>query len=184
MCNRPQGGGNQGGNQGGTQGGAQGDRSGGANTAMSGGRGGRGGGGARGGGRRGGGGGGGNFGGNLGQRNQGLGVRGQGIASRGIVFIKTGEDTTVTPHKAKFEARYVELGSQNYDFAEVTFGLQENDVVALMAAARIALQRQQSMDRAKANTSLIPGAGNQGRGPGMGGPGGPGGGGGRGGRGN
>jgi hypothetical protein len=137
-----------------------------------GGRGGMGAGGARGG--RGGGGrtggGGAAFAGNLGQRNQGMGVRGQGVASRGIVFVKTGEDTTVKPTKVTFEARYVELGSQNYDFAEVTFGLNEGDEVALMAAARIALQRQQAIDRQKANSSLIPGQGSQGRGmPGAGG---------------
>jgi HlyD family secretion protein len=128
-----------------------------------GGRGGRGGGG----GRRGGGGG---FAGNLGQRNNGLGVRGQGIASKGIVFVKIGEDTTVKPIKALFEARYVELGSQNYDFAEVTFGLNEGEEVALMAAAKIALQRQQSANRMKANSSVIPGVGSPGRGPGGGGP--------------
>ncbi len=140
-----------------------------------------GGGGGRGGGRTRGGGGGGSFAGNLGQRNGGLGVRGQGIAQEGIVFVKTGEDTTVKPAKATFEARYVKLGAQNYDYAEVTFGLNEGEVVALMAAAKIALQRQQAMDRQKANSSLIPGmGGQQGRGtPGMGGPGGggPGGGG-------
>ena len=148
----------------------------------------RGGGNARGGraggagGRRGGGGGAGL--GNLGQRNQGMGVRGQGLASQGIVFVKVGEDTTVKPPKAKFEARYVQLGAQNYDFAEVTYGLREGDTVAMLAAARIAIQRQQAADRMKANSSLFGGVGGSaGRGPGMdggprGGGGGPGGGGG------
>ncbi|HKS05521.1 MAG TPA: efflux RND transporter periplasmic adaptor subunit [Gemmatimonadaceae bacterium] len=145
---------------------AGGGRAGGNNT-----RGARGGGG----GRRGGAGGGGGGGlGNLGQRNGGLGVRGQGLASQGIVFVKVGEDTTVTPPKAKFEARYVQLGAQNYDFAEVTYGLREGDTVAMLAAARIAIQRQQAAERQKANSSLIPGmGGNAGRGmPGMGGDGG------------
>lgn len=121
------------------------------------------------GGRRGGGAGGAALG-NLGQRNGGLGVRGQGLASQGIVFVKVGEDTTVTPPKPKFEARYVQLGAQNYDFAEVTYGLKEGDTVAMLAAARIAIQRQQAADRQKANSGLIPGVGgNAGRGPGMGG---------------
>jgi HlyD family secretion protein len=136
---------------------AAGGRAGGNNT-----RGARGGGG----GRRGGGGGAGALGG-LGQRNQGLGVRGQGLAQQGIVFVKVGEDTTVKPAKAKFEARYVQLGAQNYDFAEVTYGLREGDTVAMLAAARIAIQRQQAAERQKANSSLIPGmGGSAGRGAG------------------
>jgi HlyD family secretion protein len=142
--------------------------------------GGRGGRGGRGGGR--GGGGGAPMGGTLGTRNNGLGVRGQGLASQGIVFVQIGIDTTVKPPKPRFEPRFVKLGAQNYDVAEVTDGLKEGEVVALMAAAKIEVQRRQAADKQKANTSLIPGM-NQGRGmPGMGGPtdrgaGGPGGGG-------
>ncbi len=121
--------------------------------------------------------------GNLGQRNMGLGVRGQGLAQVGIVFVRVREDTTVKPTKVIFEPRFVRLGSQNYDYAEVTEGLKEGEVVALMAAAKIEMTRRQAADRQKANTSIIPGAGAGGRGmPGMGGPPG-GGGGGRGGRG-
>jgi HlyD family secretion protein len=138
------------------------------------GRGGRGGGrGGRGGGR--GAGGGGAALGGLGQRNNGLGVRGQGLASAGIVFVQTGIDTTVKPPKPKFDARFVRLGSQNYDDAEVTDGLKEGEVVALMAAAKIEVQRRQAADKQKANTSLIPGMNQGAGGRGAGGPGGPGG---------
>jgi HlyD family secretion protein len=160
-------------NSGGTAGNAGGGAGGG--RAFGGGRGGRGTRGGGGGGR----GGAGSFG-ALGQRNNGLGVRNQGLAQQGIVFVKVGEDTTVTPAKARFEARFVRLGAQNYDFAEVTDGLQQGETVALMAAAKIEQQRRAASDRMKANTSLIPGMGGQGRGgaPGGGGP--PGGGGGRG----
>jgi HlyD family secretion protein len=175
-CQRREGGGNaRGGNgrQGGTGratqgGGGFGGAAGGGGTGGRGGRAGRQGGGT-------------NFG-NLGQRNQGLGVRGQGLAQSGIVFVQVGVDTTVKPAKGKFEARYVQLGAQNYDFAEVTDGLQEGEVVALMAAAKIEMQRRQAAERQKANTSLIPGLGQGGRGmPGMGGDFGPRGGGGPGG---
>ncbi len=149
------------------------------------GRGGRGGGrGGNGGGGRGSRGGAGGAGaiGNLGQRNMGLGVRGQGLAQQGIVFVKVSEDTLAKPPKVVFEPRFVRLGSQNYDYAEVVEGLKEGEVVALMAAAKIELTRRQAADRQKSMTSLIPGAATPGRGgPGMGGPGGGGGRGGRGG---
>lgn len=160
------------------------------NTGRGGANAGRGGRGGRGGGAGGRGGNGAPGVGNLGQRNMGLGVRGQGLAQQGIVFVQIGVDTTAKPAKPIFEPRFVRLGSQNYDYAEVTEGLQEGEVVALLAAARIEVARRQAAERQKANTSLIPGmGGGAGRGGpggmgGMGGPGmggGPGGGGGGGG---
>jgi hypothetical protein len=67
----------------------------------------------------------------------------------------------------------------------VVSGLQDGDVVGLVAGAKIELQRRQAAEKQKANTSLIPGQGSSPRGAGGPGGGGPpgGGGGGRGGRG-
>jgi HlyD family secretion protein len=110
---------------------------------------------ARGGGGFGGGGGGG-----------GGGRRGQAR----VAFVKQGD---------KFVPRMVRIGVSNYDYAQVLSGLQEGDQVALLSAATLQFQREQSMDRIRQRMGGglgVPSGG--GGGTGRGGAGGAGGGGG------
>lgn len=120
--------------------------------------------------RTGGQGGGGRNGGGRGQRRQDPNA----TPRSGLVFVQKG--TT-------WEPRLLRLGIANYDFTEVTSGVEENEKVALMSAAILQLRRQQQMDRTKAMASPLggtPGGMGGGGGPGGGRGGPPGGGGGRG----
>ncbi|HTK69667.1 MAG TPA: efflux transporter periplasmic adaptor subunit, partial [Candidatus Eisenbacteria bacterium] len=80
----------------------------------------------------------------------------------------------------------VRIGVSNYDYAQVLSGLQEGEQVALLSAATLQMQREQSMQniRQRMGGGLgVPGTGGTGGGGGRGGAGGGGGsgGGGRGG---
>lgn len=115
------------------------------------------------------GGGGGGFGG-------GGGGGGRGRQMR-VAFVKQGD--TYVP-------RVVRIGVSNYDYAQVLSGLQEGEQVALLSAATLQMQREQSMQniRQRMGGGLgVPGTGGTGGGGGRGGAGGGGGsgGGGRGG---
>jgi HlyD family secretion protein len=115
------------------------------------------------------GGGGGGFGG-------GGGGGGRGRQMR-VAFVKQGD--TYVP-------RMVRIGVSNYDYAQVLSGLQEGEQVALLSAATLQMQREQSMQniRQRMGGGLgVPGTGGTGGGGGRGGAGGGGGsgGGGRGG---
>jgi hypothetical protein len=73
----------------------------------------------------------------------------------------------------------VRIGVSNYDYAQVLSGLQEGDQVALLSAATLQFQREQSMDRIRQRMGGglgVPSGG--GGGTGRGGAGGAGGGGG------
>jgi len=119
---------------------------------------------ARGGGGGGNGGGGGGFGGGAG------GVGGGRGRQMRVAFVKQGD---------KYVPRVVRIGVSNYDYAQVLSGLQEGEQVALLSAATLQLQREQSMQniRQRMGGGLgVPGTG--GGGGGRGGAGGAGGGGG------
>lgn len=110
------------------------------------------------------GGGGGGFGG-------GGGGGGRGRQMR-VAFVKQGD--TYVP-------RVVRIGVSNYDYAQVLSGLQEGEQVALLSAATLQMQREQSMQniRQRMGGGLgVPGTGGTGGGGGRGGAGGGGGGGG------
>jgi len=96
-----------------------------------------------------------------------------GAARRGqprVVFIQTTNG---------FGPRLVRLGVSNYDYAQIISGLKEGDRVALISAAQLQQQRQESLDRIKQRMgSGVPGMSQQGGGGGGGGGGGPRGGGG------
>jgi HlyD family secretion protein len=120
-------------------------------------------------------------------RNGGLGVTGRARLRQGVVFVQTGIDTTDAKNpRLTFEPRVVMLGLQNYDFTEVASGLKEGEIVALLSAATMQVQRNAANDRIRQNMQgPIPGAaGGAGGAGGRGGPpgGGGGGGGGRGGQ--
>src|SRR6185436_11759935 len=85
---------------------------------------------ARGGGGGGNGGGGGGFGGGAG------GVGGGRGRQMRVAFVKQGD---------KYVPRVVRIGVSNYDYAQVLSGLQEGEQVALLSAATLQLQREQSM---------------------------------------
>lgn len=143
-------------------------------TASAGGgrRGGRGGaGGAAGGGGAGGAGGGGQGGGRGGQGGGGGALT---PGSHAVVFVKQG-----TAEKPSYAPRVVTLGLSNFDYAEVTNGLQEGEQVALVAAAVLQQQRTQQQDQIRSRTALpgIGGGGNTNARSGSGGGGGGGGGG-------
>jgi HlyD family secretion protein len=115
-------------------------------------------------------------------RNGGLGVTGRARLRQGVVFVQTGTDTTDAKNpRLIFEPRVVMLGLQNYDYTEVASGLKEGEIVALLSAATMQVQRNAQNDRIRQNMQgPIPGAAG-GAGGGRGGPTG-GGGGGRGGQ--
>jgi len=92
-----------------------------------------------------------------------------------VAFVKQGD---------KYVPRMVRIGVSNYDYAQVLSGLQEGEQVALLSAATLQLQREQSMQniRQRMGGGLgVPGTGGGGGGRGGAGGGGGGGGGGRGG---
>jgi HlyD family secretion protein len=91
-----------------------------------------------------------------------------------VAFVKQGD---------KYVPRVVRIGVSNYDYAQVISGLQEGETVALLSAATLQMQREQSMQniRQRMGGGLgVPGTGGGGGGRGGAGGGG-GGGGGRGG---
>ncbi|MDQ8156893.1 MAG: efflux RND transporter periplasmic adaptor subunit [Gemmatimonadota bacterium] len=95
----------------------------------------------------------------------------------GLVFVQKADST--------WEPRVVRLGVSDYDYTEVVSGLQPGEKVALLSAAVLQAQREQSNDRFRAMTgggSPLGGGGGSGAGAAGGGrPGGAGGGGGGGG---
>lgn len=84
-----------------------------------------------------------------------------------VVFVKTATG---------FEPRMVRLGVSNYDYAQVLSGLKEGEQVALISAAQLQQQRQESLQRIQQRMgSGVPGmsqqgGGGAGRGGGGGGP--------------
>ena len=96
----------------------------------------------------------------------------------GLVFVQKADST--------WEPRVVRLGVSDYDYTEVVSGLQPGEKVALLSAAVLQAQREQSNDRFRAMTgggSPLGGGGGSGAGAAGGGrPGGAGGGGGGGAR--
>jgi HlyD family secretion protein len=120
---------------------------------------------ARGGGGGGGfGAGGGSFGGS------GGGGRGRGQAR--VAFVKQGDH---------YVPRMVRIGVSNYDYAQVVSGLNEGEQVALLSAATLQYQREETMQRIRQRMGGglgVPGTGGGGGGRGGGGAGGGGGGGG------
>ena len=104
-------------------------------------------------------------------RGGGGGGGGRGRQMR-VAFVKQGD--TYVP-------RVVRIGVSNYDYAQVLSGLQEGEQVALLSAATLQMQREQSMQniRQRMGGGLgVPGTGGTGGGGGRGGAGGGGGGGG------
>jgi HlyD family secretion protein len=80
----------------------------------------------------------------------GQGAQGRsGATQRRVVFVKKGET---------FEPRSVRLGVSNYEYAQVISGLEEGEQVALLSAAQLQFQRQETMDRIRQRTAL-PGTG-------------------------
>jgi HlyD family secretion protein len=85
-----------------------------------------------------------------------------------VVFVKTANG---------FEPRMVRLGVSNYDYAQVLSGLKEGEQVALISAAQLQQQRQESLQRIQQRMgSGVPGMSQQGGGGGGAGRGGGGGG--------
>jgi HlyD family secretion protein len=72
-----------------------------------------------------------------GAQNRG-GSQSRGGAQARIVFVKTA---------GGFVPRYVRLGVSNYDYAQVLSGLDEGESVALLSAAQLQRQREQSVQR-------------------------------------
>jgi HlyD family secretion protein len=104
------------------------------------------------------------------------GARRSGTRS-GLVFVQKADST--------WEPRVVRLGVADYDYTEVVSGLQPGEKVALLSAAVLQAQREQSNDRFRAMTgggSPLGGAGGSGGGAGGAGGGRPGGAGGGGAR--
>ena len=94
----------------------------------------------------------------------------------GLVFVQKADST--------WEPRVVRLGVSDYDYTEVVSGLQPGEKVALLSAAVLQAQREQSNDRFRAMTgggSPLGGGGGGGSGAGAAGGGRPGGAGGGGG---
>jgi hypothetical protein len=71
------------------------------------------------------------------------GGMGGGRGRTGLVFV---------PEGGSFTPKIVRLGASNYDYSEVTSGLAEGDQVALLAAATLQAQRQQSVERFRGMT--------------------------------
>jgi HlyD family secretion protein len=99
------------------------------------------------------------------------------------VFVKKGQT---------FEPRLIMLGASNFDYTEVISGVTEGEQVAMLAAAALQAQREQTQDRIRQQTGVpgmqqggggAGGAGGGGRAGGGGARAGGGGGGGGGGRG-
>jgi HlyD family secretion protein len=83
---------------------------------------------------------------------------GRGGAGMSVVFVK---DST------GFSPRVVRLGATDFDYTEVLSGLQPGEQVALLGAAALQAQRQQTQDRIRSATSgALPGAGTAGGGGG------------------
>jgi len=77
-----------------------------------------------------------------------------------VVFVKTATG---------FEPRLVRLGVSNYDYAQVVSGLKEGEQVALISAAQLQQQRQESLQRIQQRMgSGVPGMSQQGGGGGAG----------------
>jgi len=72
------------------------------------------------------------------------------------VFVKKGD---------AFEPRMVRLGVSNYEYAQVLSGLQEGEQVALLSAAQLQFQRQETLDRIRQRTALPGTGGGTGRTP-------------------
>jgi HlyD family secretion protein len=53
---------------------------------------------------------------------------------------------------SSWEPRVVRLGTADYDYTEVLSGLEEGERVAMLSAAALQVQRQESNDRFKAMT--------------------------------
>lgn len=106
----------------------------------------------------------------------GGGAGGGGGGGRGrqmrVAFVKQGD---------KYVPRVVRIGVSNYDYAQVLSGLQEGEQVALLSAATLQMQREQSMQNIRQRMGGGLGVPGTGGGGGRGGAGGGGGGGGRGG---
>ena len=71
------------------------------------------------------------------------GGNGGGRGRTGIVFVSD---------SGRYTPKMVRLGASNYDYAEVVSGLQEGEQVALLAAAALQAQRQQSVERFRGMT--------------------------------
>jgi HlyD family secretion protein len=69
---------------------------------------------------------------------------GRAATRTGLVFVQKSDST--------WEARMVRLGVADYDFTEVISGLEEGERVALLSAAVLSMQRQESADRFRAMT--------------------------------
>ncbi len=88
---------------------------------------------------------------------------GRSSTRMGLVFVQKADST--------WEPRMVRLGVADYDFTEVVSGLEEGERVALLSAAALQIQRQESNDRFRAMTGggsplgggTTPGAGAGGR---------------------
>jgi HlyD family secretion protein len=97
----------------------------------------------------------------------GGGGRGRGQAR--VAFVKQGDH---------YVPRMVRIGVSNYDYAQVISGLNEGDQVALLSAATLQYQREESMQRIRQRMGGglgVPGTGGGGGGGGRGGGGGGGG---------
>jgi HlyD family secretion protein len=89
---------------------------------------------------------------------------GRGGSGMSVVFVKDG---------SKFSPRVVRLGATDFDYTEVLSGLKAGEQVALLGAATLQAQRQQTVDRIRSATgSGMPGTTNapaggaaRGRGP-------------------
>ena len=100
-------------------------------------------------------------------RDGGGGGRGRGQAR--VAFVKQGDH---------YVPRMVRIGVSNYDYAQVISGLNEGDQVALLSAATLQYQREESMQRIRQRMGGglgVPGTGGGGGGGGRGGGGGGGG---------
>ena len=67
------------------------------------------------------------------------GARGAGATRTGLVFVQRADSGWIP--------RVVRLGISDFDFTEVISGLEEGDQVALLTAAILQVQRQESQDR-------------------------------------
>ena len=116
---------------------------------------------------------GGGYGGGSGGFDRGSGGFGGGSGAGGgrrgqmrVAFVKQGE---------KFVPKMVRVGVSNYDYAQVISGLNEGDQVALLSAATLQYQREESMQRIRQRMGGglgVPGTGGGGRGGAGGGAGG------------
>jgi HlyD family secretion protein len=69
---------------------------------------------------------------------------GRSATRSGLVFVQKADSS--------WEPRMVRLGVADYDFTEVISGLEEGERVALLSAAALQMQRQESNDRFRAMT--------------------------------